>query len=171
MRFLLAIAAALRSVFSVCRAIFALPFRALENVGGGGYALPPEDDENELVVAPIVPPGPKVDPQEHWRATAIVVQCWCAESVAMCHHMPLPPRIPHSVREWAQGLSMEECRVIYRSPETAVSAHLQRIFDLPGVRKVGPLPMANWRNADLDFAELQTDEIEPEINSDLPLAR
>ncbi|ABE39390.1 hypothetical protein RPD_2155 [Rhodopseudomonas palustris BisB5] len=168
MRILSAIAATLRSVFSAGRAVLSLPFRALGAIGGGGYALPPEDDEDEPVVAPSVPPAPVVDLQEVWRDHAIALQSWCADAVAMGGPMPIPPRLPRAVREWAPGLSPDECRAIYRSPETAVSAHLQGLFDIPGVRKVGRLPLANWP---VDVADRLTDDAEPDLTVATLLAR
>ncbi len=82
--------------------------------------------------------------------------------------MPIPPRLPRAVRDWAPGLSPDECREIYRSSETAVSAHLQGLFDIPGVRKVEKLPLANWP---IDVAGPQSDDVEPEVSLDALLAR
>lgn len=168
MRLFSAIAAALRSVFAAGRAAIALPFRLLGSIGGGGYALPPEDDEDDPVVAPATPPAPKIDMQKMWRDHAIVLQSWCADAVAMGGPMPIPPRLPRAIRQWAPGLSPDECREIYRSSETAVSAHLQGLFNIPGVRKVAPLPLANWP---VDVADQMTDDVEPEVTVDLLLAR
>ncbi|MFL9499141.1 hypothetical protein DNX69_06525 [Rhodopseudomonas palustris] len=168
MRILSAIAAALRAVFSAGRAAIVLPFRLLGSIGGGGYTLPPEDEEDEPVVAPAVPPVPVLDLQEHWRDQAIVLQSWCADAVAMGRPMPIPPRLPRAVQEWAPGLSPDECRAIYRSSEAVVSAHVQGLFDIPGVRKVAPLLPARWP---IDVAAANDDDVEPEVTVETLLAR
>ena len=168
MRILSAIAAALRSVFAAGRAVLALPFRALGALSGGGYALPPEDDEDEPVVAPTVTPSPVLDLHEVFRDHAIVLQSLCADAVAMGGPAPIPPRFPRFLRDWAPGLSPDECRAIYRSPETAVSAHLQGLFHISGVRKVAPLPLASWP---VDVADHKTDDADPDLTVATLLAR
>ncbi|ACF02296.1 hypothetical protein Rpal_3797 [Rhodopseudomonas palustris TIE-1] len=168
MHILSAIAGALRSVFAAGRAVMSLPFRLLGSIGEGGYVMPPEDDEDEPIVAQATPPAPVFDLQEIWRDHAIVLQSWCADAVAMGGPMPIPPRLPRAVQQWAPGLSPDECREIYRSSETAVSAHLQGLFDIPGVRKVAPLPLANWP---IDVAGPQSDDAEPVLTIDALLAR
>ncbi|WP_334381401.1 MULTISPECIES: hypothetical protein [unclassified Bradyrhizobium] len=81
------------------------------------------------------------DRQAIYAEVANRIMTWAADSVVAGRPVPLAARdIPIDLREWLPGLTRDECLALIRADEKAVSAHLQQMFPLPGVRPVQRLP-------------------------------
>lgn len=139
------IASALRSIWRVIFRIGIAPLRFIDRVlVGGDYSSPQEIPE----VRPHdgAEPTDNFDRQAHYLTVANRIVTWAADSIAAGRPLPLPSNnIPIGLREWAPGLTRDECCVLIKADEEAVSAHLQGLFALPGVRRVSRLsPLTVW---------------------------
>lgn len=140
-----AIASAFVSVFRFTGRALTAPLRWF---GGGGQALPE-----------FVPPPEPLSAEETQDRAALyddiarVIMTWAADSLIADCPVPLPPRVPIALRDWAPGLSRNECWELMEAERLAVSSHLQRCFTLPGVRPVGPLTPIAWGPAALRSTE------------------
>jgi hypothetical protein len=135
-----AIISVFKTVVGLSAAIVSAPFRLLFGGGGsrGREPIPEVAQEFEI------PPAPGPDYTEMYRQIAIQMQAWAVESLLADEIKPVPTKWPRDVKEWAKGLSREECFVLIDAPERAVVGHISGVFDMPRVRKVGPLPATAW---------------------------
>jgi hypothetical protein len=140
----------LRRIFSAIASALAwligLPGRLLGGIFGGPLAPPPEGDGplvSELREELAARQGEAVDHDK----TARLVLLWCADSIVADRPVPVPSSLPRDVKEWMKGLSREECERVISSDKTAISAHVRKLFALPGVRRVQPLAAAEWSPA------------------------
>jgi hypothetical protein len=134
------------------------PLRALIGDGGGGMVAPPE-------IADLAGAQDPVAERERAMATgaamAEIMLAWSADSIIDDAPARLPEGLTCDLKAWARGLSREECECILEAEEHAISAHIQGVFLIPGVRKVQPLPTAEWghaRTRGRDFEVAFTDE-------------
>ena len=139
-----AIASALQKAFGALRSLAASPFRALAGIGSGGsYSMPDapslglDDDQDDRAAA-----------ADRRMADGLLMANlmlgYAANSVVDDRPAAVPAGLMPELRRWAQGLSRDECESLLLSDERGISAHLQGVFMLPGVRKVAPLPPAVW---------------------------
>lgn len=126
--------------------LFGLPGRILGGLFGGSLAPPPAGDsplvvdlKDELAARQ----GEAVDHAKDARMALL----WCADSIVADRPVPVPSSLPRAVKEWMKGLSREECERVISSEKTAISAHIRKLFALPGVRPVQPLAAAEWSPA------------------------
>jgi hypothetical protein len=138
--FLSSIGNALMSCLRAVGRVATWPLRALTG-GGGGMPVP----------APDVDEAPAPDPiAERERAMAVgaemaaLLQKWAAESFLAGAPARLPDGLSNEMRRWARGLTPGEVGALIDADETAVSAHIQGVFMLPGVSPVKRLPTAEW---------------------------
>jgi hypothetical protein len=127
-----AITSALRSVGRMLGRVMAMPFRMLSGLFGGGSA--------PIDIPEVQPPEP-VEPTpvgntQLYEDIANAIMSWCADSVIADRPVDLPPGLPVAVREWAPGLSRDECWTIMNAEKIAVSSHIRRLFPIQGVRPV-----------------------------------
>jgi hypothetical protein len=120
------------------------PLRAVFG-GGGGAVEPPE-------IADLAgSPDPVADREKAMTlgaAMAEAILAWAANSVIDDASARIPDGLTDDLKSWARGLSREECETVLRAEEHAISAHIQGVFVLPGVRKVQPLPTtSDWGHA------------------------
>ncbi|MEH2499560.1 hypothetical protein V1294_006039 [Bradyrhizobium sp. AZCC 1678] len=101
-------------------------------------------DVPEVAPPAEIPSAPAVDHAEMYRQVAVSLQTWAAESLLADAPQPLPTKWPRNVKEWARGLNREECFTLVDAPERAIIAHISRLFAMPRVRKLQPLPAAKW---------------------------
>jgi hypothetical protein len=141
---LLSIVSALRSVAGVIGRIAMAPLRCIDRVlvrgdGGSPREIPEVrryDDAEPLDAA---------DRQAMYIELANRIMAWAADSIVDDAPAPLPEKLPIGVREWLPGMTRDECRALINAHEKAVSAHIQRLFALPGLRPVQPLtPLREW---------------------------
>jgi hypothetical protein len=152
------ILAAIASAFGAFRrlfgTIFMAPFRFIDRLLVGG-------DGGSPVEIPQVQPHDPVagfDRQALYIEIANKIMAWAADSIVADRPVALAARdIPRDVREWLPGLTRSECVAIINADENGVSAHLQRLFALPGVRPVQRLPgLSEWEaepSASFEFDE------------------
>jgi len=138
------IAAALRSIGRAVVGIAMAPLRFVDGLlgGSGGDSSPqiPEirsyDDEVQL---------DGDDRQAMYIEIANKILAWAADSIIDSAPTSLPPGLPIELRYWVPGLTRQECETLINADEKAVSAHIQGIFPLPGVRPVQRLtPLLEW---------------------------
>jgi hypothetical protein len=150
MKLLNAIVSALKSGLMAIGRAATWPLRALIGGGGGGMPAPQAVAED----------GASDPAAERERAMALgnelaaIVLGYAADSVIDDAPAPMPETLPPELRAWVRGLSREECQTLLQSDLRGVSAHIQGVFALQGVRKVQPLPTADWSRAvsrDHDF--------------------
>jgi hypothetical protein len=134
--------------------IFMAPFRLIDRVLVGG------DDGSPHEIPQVQPPDPVdgFDRQACYAEVANRIMVWAADSIVADRPVALEARdIPRDVREWLPGLTRADCVAIISADEKGVSAHLQRLFALPGVRPVQRLPvLSKWEaepSASLEFDE------------------
>lgn len=118
------------------------PLRVIAG-GGGGMAG----------AAPDVVEGPDADPiaaREKAMATGLlmaeIIQGYAVESFIAGVPAQLPDGLTPELKIWARGLTMDEYAAIVNADQTGISAHIQGVFTLPGVSRVGPRPTAEWSN-------------------------
>jgi hypothetical protein len=138
------IVSALRSVASVMGRVAMAPIRFIDRllVGGDGGS-PPEiqevrryDDTESIDSA---------DRQAMYIELANRIMAWAADSIVDDAPAPLPAKLPIALREWLPGVTRDECCVLLNADEKAVSAHIQRLFALRGLRPVQHLtPLREW---------------------------
>jgi hypothetical protein len=139
-----AVAGALRKAFGALRGLAAMPFRALASIGGGGgWSMPDaptvglEDADNDRATA--------ADRRMADGLTmANLMLSYAADSVVEDRPADVPAGLTPELKRWAQGLSRDECETLLMSDERGISAHIQGVFHLPGVRRAAPLPPARW---------------------------
>jgi hypothetical protein len=154
-----AVVSALRSLGRLVGRTTAAPFVALNSLIGGGGGVAGAPIEIPEVAAPeVVVPSKAVDNTRLYEDIAIAVMTWCADSLIADTPAPVSTKLPLGVREWLPGLTRVECDAIIEADKTAVSAHLQRLFDLHGVRPVQPLrPLREWPPAPMPMMAPDTD--------------
>ncbi|HEX7883575.1 MAG TPA: hypothetical protein VF499_12655 [Afipia sp.] len=138
-----AITSALRALVRVAGAIAMSPLRLVDRVLYG--------DRPPAIEAPAPcqygdEPSDAEARQAMYLELANRIVWWAAESIEVDRPAPLAARdIPLAVRAWLPGLTRAECAAIIGADERAVSAHLQKLFSLPGVRPVERLPrLQEW---------------------------
>lgn len=144
----------LRRIFSAIAMALAwligLPGRLLGGIFGGPLAPPPAGDSplvSELREELAARQGESVDHDK----TARLVLLWCADSILADRPVPVPSALPRDVKEWIKGLSRAECERVISSEKTAISAHIRKLYALPGVRPVQPLTAAEWSPAPISI--------------------
>jgi hypothetical protein len=136
-----AIAVILRAVARMLGRVAAAPFRMLNRLFGGSAG---PIDMPEVAPPEPVEPTP-TDNTQLYADIANAIMRWCADSVIADRPIDLPPRLPIAVREWLPGVTRDECWTIMNAEKTAVSAHIQRLFPIPGVRPVQRLTrLTKW---------------------------
>jgi hypothetical protein len=140
----------LKSILSACVAglkafgrAATWPLRAL--IGGGGGGMPALEAVAED--AALDPTADREAAMATGAAMAELVLAWAANSIIDDAPAHLPDVLTDELKSWARGLSREECECILEAEEHAISAHIQGVFLLPGVRRVQPLPTADWGHA------------------------
>jgi hypothetical protein len=134
------------------------PLRALIGDGGGGQVTPPEVADLASSQDPV---GEREMAMTRGAAMAEAMLAWAASSIIDDAPARLPEVLTDDLKAWARGLSRDECESILEAEEHAISAHIQRVFLIPGVRKVQPLPQSDWghaRTRDQDFEPAFIDE-------------
>ncbi|HEX7883542.1 MAG TPA: hypothetical protein VF499_12475 [Afipia sp.] len=139
-----AIASALRAFVRVAGAIAMSPLRLVDRVLYGDR--PPAFEAPVPYSRGVDEASDGFDRQEMYLELANRIIAWAAESIEADRPVQLAGRdIPRAVRSWLPGLTRAECAAIIGSDERAVSAHLQKLFLLPGVRPVQRLPrLREW---------------------------
>src|SRR4051794_17368850 len=113
-----AIISAVKSAFGFGLAVLSAPFRMF---GGGGPGMP------EIPMPqPYVDEPPKKDLTAVYDEIARIFMTWAADCLIVDEPVPVPPKLPRDIREWAQGLTREECLQVMEADRMAVSAHLMR---------------------------------------------
>jgi hypothetical protein len=150
MRFFTAIKEALISSFKTLGRVLTAPIRFLFGGGGGGY--PELDDEPEAVDEEL---GPDAALRERQQETAMnlarAVTRYAAASVVDDAPAMLPPELTPELKSWCRGLDRDECLALCEASREAVSAHIQRLFMIDGVRAVQPLPTVEWKTASPEY--------------------
>ncbi|MHC2844830.1 hypothetical protein [Bradyrhizobium diazoefficiens] len=126
--------------------LFGLPGRLLGGLFGGSLTPPPAGDSPlvaDLKEELAARQGEDVDHAKDAR----LVLLWCADSIVADRPVPVPSSLPRVVKEWLKGLSRDECELVISWEKTAISAHIRKLYALPGVRPVQPLPAAKWAPA------------------------
>jgi hypothetical protein len=138
-----AITTALRAFGRALGRAAAAPFVALDSILWGGAGAQMEIPE----VAPpqVVVPEKAVDNARLYENLANAVMIWCADSIIADAPAAVPTVLPRNVKDWLPGLTRAECESIIEAWKTDVSAHIEGMFMLPGVRRVQALkPLRTW---------------------------
>jgi hypothetical protein len=139
-----AIASALRSFAGVMGHVAMAPIRFIDRllVGDTGGSPPEIQDVRRYDDAE---PIDSADRHAMYIELANNVMAWAANSIVDDAMAPLPAKLPIALREWLPGMTRDECIALINADEKAVSAHIQRLFGLPGVRPVQRLtPLREW---------------------------
>ncbi|WP_256805785.1 hypothetical protein [Bradyrhizobium sp. Bra64] len=151
------IGAALRSAFAVIRQVLSIPGRLFAVLLGGSIETPPEPGSSELVQSLRAELDETEDRTRRDAETmAAIISAWCADSMLAGHPLPAPtpPRVSRAVSNWLPGLLREECAEIVCAGKEAVSAHIEGIRSIQGVRPVQRLEAVSaWPPAAPVFAE------------------
>ena len=129
------ILSALRGLAGFVFSFGLVPFRLLGFLFGGAGG-------GQAAEIPQVRPYDAAKPRDAADGHAIhlvnanKLMAWAADSIVADRPVDLPAGLPIALREWAPGLTRRECEMLINADEMEVSAHIQKLFALPGVQVV-----------------------------------
>ncbi|QOZ66392.1 hypothetical protein [Bradyrhizobium arachidis] len=138
-----AIGAALKGAFFFVWEALRLPGRLFAGLLGGTADGPPAGD-SPLVSDLKSELAERKSLADTHDKIARSVLAWAADSIIDDRPAPVPTWLPRELKNWLPGLTRDEVETLVSSDNQAISAHIREIYALNGVRKVQPLPAAEW---------------------------